>query len=111
MNIDKRFQAYINNLYVGTVTGINENHARINAAQATGEPAAVIEMVCVSHVVVGIDREHGDQELYAASTEDETRRWLQAYTRFGNWGGYDGFAIVTPDKMWIHVMEREDEYA
>jgi len=49
----------------------------------------------------------GHVELSEHNSQTHCREWIQSYTRWGDWGGYDGIAITAPNGDWIEVLEPE----
>ncbi len=49
--------------------------------------------------------------MYGFATYTECVAFLKRYTRSGNWGGYEAFAIIDKDDNTIVTLEVEDERA
>lgn len=52
----------------------------------------------------------GHVELESHYTETECREWIRGYTRHGDFGGYYGIALVSPEGEWVEVLSAP-EYA
>lgn len=61
--------------------------------------------------VIGLDSGPGGHvELTDCATLAESRAWIQDYTRWDNWGGYEGLAIENPRGRFIETFTRESEH-
>lgn len=53
---------------------------------------------------IGVSRT-GDVELQDFNTETECREWVRGYVKGGDFGGYDGIAVVSPQGEWVDFFE------
>lgn len=47
-------------------------------------------------------------ELHECATETEAREWIERYTRFGDWGGYDVLIVDCSEWGYVDSYEREE---
>ena len=56
------------------------------------------------YIVWGLS-DTGHVELSDHYTENQSRDWIYNYTRWGDWGGYYGLAIIAPGGDWVDTFE------
>ena len=47
----------------------------------------------------------GNVELAAHHTQGQCREWVRGYTKGGDFGGYYGIAIISPDGEWLETYD------
>lgn len=61
------------------------------------------------YTVLGLS-DTGNVELADHHTEGQCYDWIYEYTRFGDFGGYDAFAVIDPEGEWVTVHEPFEQY-
>ena len=67
-------------------------------------------MIDDTYTVLGLDdAPAGHVELHSAESHADCHAWVRGYTRSGDFGGYYGLAIVSPDGEWIAVFNAPEQ--
>jgi hypothetical protein len=46
----------------------------------------------------------GNVELHNCENQTSCRVWIENYTKNGNWGGYYGISILSPDGCYLETF-------
>lgn len=60
------------------------------------------------YTVLGLS-DDGHVELHDTDGVNAASDWIKEYIRWGDWGGYYGFAIVDPDGDWVTVHNAPED--
>jgi hypothetical protein len=60
------------------------------------------------YTVLGLS-DSGNVELSDHYTESQCRDFIKGYTRFGNWGGYFGLSIISPNGEYLETFTAPEE--
>ena len=63
----------------------------------------------MTFTVLGLS-DKGHVELADHNTANQCFDWIAGYTRWGDFGGYDAFAVIDPQGEWIAIHEPFEQY-
>lgn len=59
----------------------------------------------MTYTALGLSDDLNHVELSNHHTETQCREWVAGYTRQGDFGGYYGIAIISPEGEWLETFE------
>lgn len=63
----------------------------------------------MAYTVLGLSNDDKHVELHNETLLLGAKQWVALYTRFGNWGGYYGLAIVDEKGDWVETFDAPEQ--